>query len=164
MILEAIKKRRAVRNYKPDALSDKIIKELIIAADFAPSAMGSHALEFIVVKDKEMKAEIFNIVGQEFIKDAPVLIVPVADTKKAKLPDLDIAVASENLMIQATEFGLASIWKHVRPEWQQGVKDLLGMPSDFYVTNIIPVGFAQTPEVPHSENEFDIQKIHTEKW
>ena len=164
MILDAIKNRRAIRDYKTDPVADDLIHELIVAASFAPTAMGDYALEFIVVRDQKTKEAIYKIIGQEFVKTAPVLIVPVANTKKAVLAELDIAVMTENLMLQATELGLGSVWKHIQPEWVKPVKAILQIPEDFCLINLIPVGYAQEPLDPHLEKDFLDQTIHQEKW
>ncbi|MDA3815314.1 MAG: nitroreductase family protein [Patescibacteria group bacterium] len=163
MLIESIKKRRSIRAYKSDPIADEKVKEIIRAGKVAPSAFGSGALEFIVIKDQKMKESIFKVVGQEFYKEAPVVIVPVA-THEAKLPVQDIAVASENMLLQATELELGSVWKNVAPEFEEQIKELLGVPVNFKVINLIPLGLSDEEQSEHAEDLSVTEKIHLEKW
>lgn len=164
MVIEAIQKRRSMRMYKSDAISDDMINEIIKAGQFAPTAHGTSAVEFVVVTDAQMKKDIFDVVGQDYITEAPVLILPVA-TDAAVLPVQDIAVASQNMFLQATALGLGSVWKHLVPEWEEAIKTMLNIPKDYRMINIVPIGMPNDPDiVEHSDADFKIEKIHHEKW
>ncbi len=164
MIIKEIKNRRSIREYKSDSVSENDILEIIKAAQIAPSANGNHSLEIIIVKNQEMKNKIFGVVGQEFVKEAPVLIAPVTDVNKSDVPIQDIAVASENMFLQAKALGLGTVWKHIREEWAAKIKALLNIPENFLLINIIPIGYPKEIQAAHSEEEFDKNKIHNEKW
>jgi len=112
-----------------------------------------------------MKNKIFGIVGQEFVKEAPVLIVPVTDVNKSDVPIQDIAVASENMFLQAKALGLGTVWKNVgNNELAVRIKTLLNIPEQFLLINIIPIGYPKEIQPAHSEEEFDKNRIHYEKW
>jgi nitroreductase len=64
MIIKKILNRRAVREYKPDDVSDEQIIEIIKAGQFAPTARGNKAVEFIVIRNQDIKNEIFEIVNK----------------------------------------------------------------------------------------------------
>lgn len=166
MVIEPIKNRRAVKGYKPDAVPEEYITEIIKAGQFAPSARGNRAREFVVVRDQKTKEKIFDILGQEYVKEAPVVIVPVTNTEETTCPLQDIAVASENMFLQAASLGLGTTWKNVRTgaEVEQKVKELLGIPSNLMVANIVPVGYPKEKLEPHGDNDFDEKKIHNESW
>jgi nitroreductase len=167
-MLEAIKNRRSVRFYKSDPVSDEQIEELIKAAQFAPSAYNNHAIEFVVVKDQATRKKIYDlaIARQPFVKEAPALIIPAADAEKTGHPNEDIAVATENLFIQATEMGLGSVWKQAEEGPEAEIKKLLNIPERFKVINILPVGYPVEEKAlpPHKDEEFNKDKIHQEKW
>lgn len=165
MIIKEIINRRCIREFAVKPVSDEDISEIIKAAQFAPSARNNHALEFIVVKGQETKDKICVVVGQEFVKKAQVLIIPAVDPKKTTCPVQDIAVAVENMLLQATALGLGAAWKAIRePEWADKVKDLLGMPRDFFLDVIVPLGHPNETKTPHTDSEFDKGKIHFEKY
>lgn len=163
MIIESIRKRRSFRTYKSDTVSDELINEVIEAGQFAPSAFGRGAIEFVVLKNQEIKNEIFTVVDQEYIKEAPVLIIPVA-TDQAALPVQDLSVASAQMFLQASALGLGSVWKNIIPAWEEKLKEILGVPKEFRIINIVPLGFPNEEKPEHGDEQFKLEKIHQEKW
>ncbi len=62
-VVEAIKSRKSIRGFKPDAVPKEILKEILEAACRAPSAMNTQPWEFYVVGGdalKDMRAEIVD--------------------------------------------------------------------------------------------------------
>jgi nitroreductase len=118
----------------------------------------------VVIRNQETKDKIFEIVGQEYVKQAAALIIPANDSEKSMLPDRDIAVASENMFLQATALGLGTVWKHLTPEWTEKIKSLLKIPEKFAIINVIPVGYPKTQPEPHTDQDFSPEKIHQENW
>ncbi len=164
MVIEAIQKHRSMRMYKTDAVSEDVVNEIIKAGQFAPTAHGTGAVEFVVITDVKMKKDIFDIVGQDYVTEAPVLIMPVA-TDATVLPVQDISVATQNMLLQATDLGLGSVWKHVVPEWAGKIKEMLSIPEGYHVINMVPIGLPNDPDViEHADDDFKIEKIHREKW
>ena len=166
MVTKEIQNRRSVREYKPDAVLQEHINEIIKAGQFAPSARHNQAVEFIVVENQETKDKIFEIVGQEFVKEAKVLIIPVSDTTKTNCPVEDLSVASENMFLQATSLGLGTVWKALKSELKEAekIKKLLGIPEQYMAINIIPVGYPKNKPESHTDKDFDEKKIHKERW
>lgn len=166
MVIREILNRRSVRKYKSKAVPQKYIIEIIKAGQFAPTARHNQAVEFIVVKNQKTKDKIFEIVGQDFVKEAPVLIIPVTDTTKTNCPIQDLSVASENMFLQATALGLGTVWKALKTEYKEAekIKKLLGIPKRYTAINIIPVGYPEKKPQPHTDKDFDKKKIHKERW
>src|SRR3989338_8265216 len=113
MVIREIINRRSVRNYKKKEVSDKDLLEIIKAAQFAPTAHNNRSVEFIIIKNQNLKNKIYEIVGQEFVKKAPVLIVPTIDTEKTKWPTQDLSLATGNIFLQAEALGLGTVWKNL---------------------------------------------------
>jgi len=164
MIIKAILYRRSIRAYKQDPVLDKDILEIIKAAEFAPSGRHIHPLEYVIINNHQTKIKLFEILGDEFIKQAPVLIIPIADNKKSSLIIQDISIASGHIFLQAAALGLGTVWKNLNEQDAKKVKSLLGIPSDYTVINIIPIGYAAEHQPPHDDNQFDIKKMHREKF
>ena len=120
-VFEAIKKRRSIRDYTDEQVSDKDVERLIEAARWAPSAGNTQPWEFVIVKDAEMKRKLSDAaLNQTFIQKVPVVIVVCADEKRSsriygnrgeKLYSIqDTAAATENMILAAQELGLATCW------------------------------------------------------
>jgi nitroreductase len=165
MIIKEILNRRSVRSYKKEPVPEEYIFEVIKAGLLAPSAHNNRAVEFIIVKDDKTKEKIFEIVGQEFMKEAPVLIIPLTQIQKTNCPVEDLSVVSENIFLQATNLGLGTVWKAVREGQEKEIKKLLQIPENYTLINIIPIGWPKEKPQPYKEDEFfDLKKLHYEKW
>lgn len=163
MIIKEIINRRSIRSYTSEPVSDEQITETIKAAQFAPTANHHCAVEFVVVKGSN-KNKVYEVLKKDFVKEAPVLIVPVLDKAKSVAPIQDLSIASENMMLQATAFGLGSVWKNLDETWAAEVKKILGIPTGHLIINLIPIGHIKTPTPAHTDAEFSEKKIHKEKW
>ncbi len=164
MIIEPIKNRRSTRDFKEEAVSDKEIAELVKAGQFAPSSRNNRAIEYVVITEKALKDKIGEAVSQPFVKAAPALIIPVTDPAKTLEPIQDLSVVSENIFIQAEALGLGTVWKNVSPEAIKEVAPIIGVPKNLLFINIIPVGRPKTKLPPYTDAEFDVKKIHQERW
>ncbi len=160
MILKAIKNRRSIRNYKKDPVLETYVLEVIKAAQFAPNSHHNKSLEFIAIFDQKIKTNLYKLLGQSYLKQAPLLIAPVVDKRKSASPVQDLSVASENILIQATALGLGTAWKNIKPSQVNKVKKILGLPANFLIVNLIPLGYPKTKRRPHTDKDFDIKKIH----
>lgn len=63
--LELTKQRRSIRRFKPDPFPDEYIEKMLEAARFAQSGGNAQPWEFIVVKDKETKIRITELVAEQ---------------------------------------------------------------------------------------------------
>ena len=164
MIKEIIT-RRSIREYGPTSISENEIIEIIKAAQFAPTAMNNRSVQFIIIQDKNMKEQIAEIMNKkEFIKHAPILIIPTIDTTKSIATTQDLSIASAYIQLQAVALGLSTVWKHAYPDQIEKVKTLLHIPSEMTFINMIPLGHAKEHKEKHTDAEFDSIKIHYGKW
>jgi nitroreductase len=110
-----------VRRYLRDPIPQETLEELLSAAISAPSAGNAQPWRFIVVRDQGLKGKLVEAAyGQEFLAEAPVVVVVCADLERArraykergeKLYCLqDTAAAVENLLLAATAKGLGTCW------------------------------------------------------
>jgi nitroreductase len=87
-VLEAIQKRRSVRQYKPDPVPDDALDRLLNALRLAPSGSNRQPWRFIVVRDPAVKVRLAEAchfrrmdgqaVTQKWVAEAPVVIVACA--------------------------------------------------------------------------------------
>lgn len=122
----------------------------------------------MVIEDQETKDKAAAILNQEFVQEfltqAPVLILPVTSVENEKWAYLDLAIASENMLLQATELGLGSVFKYINSRYIPDLKKVLGIPENFTFINLVVVGHPAENPGPHSEADFSSRKIHWEKW
>jgi nitroreductase len=163
-MIRAIINRRSVRKYLTKDIPDKYITELVKAAEFAPNSHHNRSWQFIVIRDSAVKKDLYGIAGSLYLKKAPVLIIPLIDVNKSGKPIQDLSVASQNILLQAVELGLGAVWKNIKEEKRLQINKLLGIPDNFLLINVIPIGYPAILKRPHDDTDFDINKIHQEKW
>jgi len=81
-VREAINKRRSIRKFKPDPVSDELLLQLLESARLAPSGSNTQPWRFIVVKDAETRQKLQEAsYNQRHVGQAPVVIACCADIK-----------------------------------------------------------------------------------
>jgi len=148
-VFEAIKKRRSIRAYADEKVSEKDVERLIEAARCAPSAGNIQPWEFVIVKDMETKRKLSDAaLNQTFIEKAPVVIVVCADLNRSSrgygsrgenlYSIQDTAAATENILLAAQELGLATCW--VGAFHEKEVAKAVKAPRNLRPVAIVPVG------------------------
>lgn len=168
-IIEIIKNRRSIRKYKKEDIPYEKILGILEAARWAPSSGNLQNWYFIIVKDPEKREKISEIADQEFIKNAPVLIVVCSDTEsvkyyygeKGKIYAIqNIAAAIQNILLKAYEDGYGTCW--IGSFDEDKIKELLGVPKNIEVHAIITLGIPD--ESPASNRKPLAESIFFEKW
>lgn len=80
MLLEEIKKRKSVRSYSEEKISDETLNEILEAGRLAPSWVNVQPWKFIVIRDEKTKELLYKASGeQKQVLGANVIIACVAD-------------------------------------------------------------------------------------
>lgn len=157
-VFECIFSRRSTRNFKPDAVDDKLIGVMLYSATHAPSAGNTQDWHFIIVKDKETRKKLAEAsLRQWFISDAPVVIVVCIDKEKAILRYgkrgeafygvQNTANATIIMMLAAHALGLSTCWVGAFDEDRIG--HVLELPNQLRPIAIVPVGYSdESPRKP----------------
>ena len=150
-VFEAIKTRRSVRKYKPQPIPEDHLKQIMTAAQLAPSAGNRQPWRFILVKNPDTKKQLGAAArNQTWISDAGVIVAALAMDKKnpeisERWAERDVMTAVEHMVLAAWELGYGTCWIGAFNEDQ--VKELLKVPREMTVINLLPIGVPdQTPE------------------
>jgi nitroreductase len=170
-VLDAIKGRRSIRAFKSGKdVSEKTVEELIIAAQWAPSAGNIQPWEFIVVRTLEIKKRLTEAAfNQSFMEEAPVVIVVCTDENRSSegygqrgrtLYCLqDTAAATQNMHLAAYSTGLGTCWVGAFKE--EEVREILNIPNGIRPVALIPIGYAS--EAPAARRKRAIKElVHNE--
>lgn len=149
-IIEIIKKRRSVRKFKPDSVPGDLIKKVIEAATFAPSACNIQGWRFIIVDDPKIKEEVFDAGASGVVKAAPVGILVVYDkrTRNAEYQDQiqSGAAAIQNMLLVAESFGLGSCWIGHLPS-RKTLRKMFKIPDIFSPIAYVALGYPEKEAV-----------------
>ena len=163
--LALIFRRRSVRKFLPEPVSEYDIEALLQAAMAAPSASNRRPWEFVVVTDEGQLARLRRRLAFGRY-DAPLAVVVCGNTRRAyprPLRDFwieDCSAAMENMLLASTALGLGGVWVGVYPvkPFMQGVARVLGLPR-----HIIPLGVAyigHPAEERRPRTQYDAQRVH----
>ncbi|MGI6642905.1 MAG: nitroreductase family protein [Bacillota bacterium] len=156
-VIEAIQKRRSIRKYTMQEVSDDIVKTLLDCARAAANAGGRQPWAFVVVRSTETKTALAEAASkQAFIATAPVVIVVCADPDRSgeRYEDRgrtlyafqDTASAVTNMMLAAVSLGLGTCWIGAFKESE--VKRILDLPGNLKPVAMLPVGYPDQERPP----------------
>src|SRR5215216_554642 len=99
-VIEQIKKVRQSRQYKPDAVSDDIVQELLEIARWTGSARNTQPWQFIVITDKEQLRKISQVrTPINWVAGAPLAIAIVLDGASPMTEAYDEGRITERILI-----------------------------------------------------------------
>jgi nitroreductase len=170
--LNLIKKRKSIRSYKSDTVTEEDIHTLLEAARWAPSAGNKQPVEIVIVKSVEQKEKLIEgALGQKFIGQVPVVFVVCADLDRssarygergANLYAIqDAAAATQNILLMATDLNYGTVWVGAFDE--KVVSSILKLPSNVRPLAIIPIGRAAQDPSPRPRRELD-EFVHHETY
>ncbi len=148
---EAISRRKSIRKWQDKEVAGEIITELLDAARRAPSAKNVQSHRYFVVKgktkDKLVAAGAFK---QPFLKDAPAIIVCIADPTQYpqsvdvdETPEhyayIDLSIAASFLVLRATELGLGTVF--VAWIYRDKIREALDIPENYIIPFVLPIGY-----------------------
>lgn len=168
VMIEEIKERRSVREYKDKEVEEEKIDEILKAAAFAPSAQKRYAYELITLEEEDVRRKLSDVTPYaDFLEQATLGIVVASKAVDNWIEDC--SVVAENIQLEATGQGLGSCWIQIRghskeeKKSEEIVKNLLNIPDDRRVLCIISIGHPNEKKSPHKESELLEREIYKEK-
>lgn len=140
---DVIRKRRSIRKYRPDPVSNEDLKTILEAARLAPSWANKQCWKYIIVTNQGIKDKLAG--NRRWISEAPVIIVACADPRESghktgmDYYTLDIGISLEHLVLAATDLGLGTCWIGAFDEKQ--AKEVLEVPGGIRVVAFTPLGY-----------------------
>jgi nitroreductase len=137
-----IKCRHSVREFKPEAVEDGIIRDALECARLAPTANNFQPWLFGVIRDKKLLGEIAGQTDHgKFIAKAPVCFA-VFGERNEKYYLEDCCAATENLIIALQAYGVGSCWvAGEKKAYAEDVRKLLKVPDRYTLVALVPAGY-----------------------
>jgi nitroreductase len=167
---ELLIKRRSKRKFIQKPISEEAIKEILSAGMISPAYCNQKKYQIIVVQDKE-KLEKLSKIGRwvDFVKDCGVGFVLISQETPAWIEDCTLVNAW--MMLEAVNQGLDSCWADVKDgqeldgkDREVMVREILNIPDDFRILNILAVGFSEEKIPLHSSKEYREKKVHWDSF
>lgn len=168
---EAIKNRRSVRKFKNRTVPKLLIKKVIGAAMYAPSACNLQGWRFVVVNSQNLKNELVNYGGSVLIKNAPIGIIVLYDNRTLNFDYQDhiqsAAAAIQNIQLSAFSYGLGTCWICHLPAPNK-IRKIFSIPKELTPIAYILLGYPK--ELPKSmPRKYLVEEIinynhYSKKW
>ena len=152
---EALLKRRSIRKFTDEIVSDEMIEELLHAGMSGPSACNRQPWEFFVVTNEELLVKMRRT-SRFTNMEAKLAIVVCGNLDKA-LPDSmkdywihDCSAATQNILLRATDLGLGAVWCGVYPQERaaERLKEFLGLEDNLIPLSQIWIGHPDESRTP----------------
>jgi nitroreductase len=164
-------RRRMVRRFTAEPVDETVVRRLIDAATRAPSAGNQQPWGFVVVRDAARRTALGRAaLGQMFVAEAPVVIVPCADPARARgrygeraerYAVIDTSFASLLLLLAVVEEGLGACFVGAFEDAE--VKRILSLPADVQPLAVVPVGHPAEQPGPQKRRPA-ASVVHDERW
>ncbi len=152
---EAILRRRSVRKFTEEVVTDEELRQIFESVRWAPSWANTQAWEFIIVREKTLIEKITGTYADKnpAIKGslaASALVVACANTAVYGFYDskdatatqswymFDLGLAVQTLCLKAHEMGLGTVVVGLMN--QEACKKILAVPENHEVVVVIPIG------------------------
>lgn len=166
-VLEKLKSRRSIRKYKPDAIPQDILDQIIKAGLYAANGMGYQNTIIVQVTNKDIRDKISKMnceiggwkEGFDPFYGAPAMLIVLAKKDWANRV-YDGSLVMGNLMLAAHELGVGSCWIHrtkeeFETEWGKELLKSLGIEEEYEGIGHCALGYAEgniPKTAPRKEN------------
>jgi nitroreductase len=132
-VFEALKKRRAIRDFGPEPLNDDDLKKLVYAARRAPTGGNTPYRRIMVVRDPKT-IRLIRQVSPGILGMPTALLLIFTDFEVSKelgrlgsvCATIDAGAAAENVALAAVDLGIGACFTKSYSE--VGVKEILNIP------------------------------------
>ena len=164
-VKEALLKRRSVRKFTAEPVSEEMIEELLHAAMSGPSACNRKPWDFYVVTNEEKIGELRS--ASKFTNFKAKLVMVVCGNLSRALPlqmanywIQDCSAATENILLRVTDLGLGAVWCGIHPQKraEKKVAEILNLKDKQVPLNLIFVG--HPAEEPESRDQYEEKCVH----
>ena len=169
-LFEAMRTQRAIRYFKPDPVPRDVLERLLEAATKAPSGTNRQMWHFVIVQDAELRgklADVYRRAGRnalprlqwlqdanprilrsathliEHLDDAPALLLACIehDGGTNLTTGSSIYPAVQNILLAARGLGLGSVLTTFHKQYEDEVRDMLGIPDNVETAALLPIGY-----------------------
>jgi len=146
---EVIRRRRTIRRFKQQPVSDELLRELLEAARLAPSAGNRQVLRYLVIRTPALVQAVLKHTAwaayvqprrtPEWGRSAPAAFIAVLPGGESGELAADAGAAIENLLLRAHDLGLGACW--IGAFLRADVATLLALPPGRQPLYLVAVGW-----------------------
>ncbi|MBQ7515953.1 MAG: nitroreductase family protein [Schwartzia sp.] len=162
--MEAIFSRVSVRKFEDRPVEPEKIEKILRAAMAAPSAKNQQPWEFYVVTNRETLLQLSKATPYSMcVKNTPQALVLAARKEGLNAPefrDIDLAIATENILLEIETLGLGAVMIGIAPiaASMEKVRVAVSIPDSLDPFTIVPFGYPAKRK--DWEDRYDEKRVH----
>lgn len=181
--METILNHRSIRKYKNTPIDDKVLDEILQAANRASNTGNMQVYSIIVTKDEEIKKELWaSHFKQDMVQQAPVILTFCADLNRFNKwckqrnaepvydnflwfynASIDALLASQNASIAAEKHGLGICYLGTTTYMADRISEILNLPEHVVPVTTVVVGYPD--QNPPLTDRLPVEAVvHQEKY
>jgi len=163
--LSIVFNRRSIRAYSGEPVSDADVEALLQAGMAAPSASNRKPWHLVTVTDRTALRALADAHPHgKMLAQAGLAIAVCGDPAISNFWVQDCSAATENILIAVAALGLGGVWLgcHGRPEREQAVRQVLGIPESIGVLSVLSIGHPAEEKEPRTQ--YDPAFVHRNRW
>ena len=143
-ILNAIYKRRSIREYTDEPVKIEDLREIVKAGTWAPSGLNNQPWRFVLITDTAIKLHLAEQTRySHIVKAAPALIAVFLDIRAMynEVKDHQAAGACiQNMLLAAEELGLGAVWLGEILNQKEQVNQIIEVSAEHDLMAVIAIG------------------------
>lgn len=144
-VIEAIRKRRSIRQFRKEPISDEALDQILESAIWAPSGLNNQPWKFAVIRDRGLKDSLAILTHYgSIIKEAPVCIAVFLDHRRVYDRTKDvmaIGASIQNMLLTIHSMKLGGVWLGEILKNKERVGEILGADKDLELMAVIALGY-----------------------
>ena len=163
-VYQCIRERLTIRSFKPDAIPESLVRRMLRAARWAPSARNRQPWHFVVIRNRATLERIGALASSgAFIGGAPMAVAVVMD--RGGRPEFDAGRALQQMELTAWAAGVGGCVAGVRGDENAQVKELLNIPDDKELVTVMAFGYPADAVAAGTKQRKPVAEIaHHEKF
>jgi len=143
-VVEAIRRRRSVRQFTKEPVSDDELDRILESAVWAPSGRNNQPWKFAVVRDPVLKESLATLTHSgSIIQGAPICIGVFLDHSRVYDRTKDVQAVGaciQNMLLAIYSLGLGGVWLGEILKNKEKVGELLGVGGDLELMAVVAFG------------------------
>ena len=170
-VLDTIRRRRTIRRFTEEPVSEEQLETLLSLAMVAPSRLNRRPWHFVVIRDPEVRKRLADLLRiHPYLETASAVIAACATPKSSTTWMMDLSASIQNILVGATAMGLGTAWVGAPGTvlWsicEEMLHDVLAIPLDVRVASLIAIGHPDLSSTPRPRTDgYDATRVHYESW
>ncbi len=143
-IIEAIYKRRSIREYTNDEVTPEQLREIVRAGAWAPSGLNNQPWRFVIVRDPAVREQLAGETHySHIIKAAPAVIAVFLDKGAMydEVKDHQAAGACiQNMLLAVEALELGAVWLGQILKNKDKVNEILSLGNEYDLMAVLAIG------------------------